>query len=349
MRPSGWNAKTGELLYTPASFERADERDDTLFYATDRLVSHVDALARATIERLIGTLVVERRPVVLDLMASWDSHLPPTLQPERVVGLGLNPRELAANDRLDERLVHDLNRRPELPLASARFDAVLCTVSVDYLVHPFAVFAEVERVLKPGGMFLTVFSNRLFPEKAVRIWRQASETERILIVEDYFQATPGFLESQLWIVQGRPRPEGDRYGRYGVPSDPIYAVWAEKQGGAAGRPERIPPPAAESGPQEADLVAKRKETVGRTLRCPYCDEPLSKWAVPQTPFTQWDTEYFWICFNDACPFLVQGWDVMNAQGNRGFSHRFRYDSAREACGAMPVPSRGALRDGIVAP
>ena len=34
---------------------------------------------------------------MLDLMASWDSHLPNTVRPSRVVGLGLNENELSEN------------------------------------------------------------------------------------------------------------------------------------------------------------------------------------------------------------------------------------------------------------
>ena len=85
---------------------------------------------------------------------------------------------------LDERVVRDLNADPRLPFADGSFDVVLNTVSVDYVTRPLELFREVGRVLRPGGLFLVIFSNRYFPEKAVRIWRESSEQERILIVED---------------------------------------------------------------------------------------------------------------------------------------------------------------------
>ena len=44
--------------------------------------------------------------------------------------------ELEANPRLDRRVVHDLNRDPSLPFATAAFDAVLIAVSVQYLTQP---------------------------------------------------------------------------------------------------------------------------------------------------------------------------------------------------------------------
>lgn len=47
-----------------------------------------------------------------------------------------------------ETQVWDLNADPHLPFDDAAYDAVLCTVSVQYLQQPEAVFADVRRVLK---------------------------------------------------------------------------------------------------------------------------------------------------------------------------------------------------------
>ena len=82
----------------------------------------------------------------------------------------MNRDELAANPAASERVVHDLNVDPTLPFADDSFDAVVCCVSVDYLVRPIEVFRDVRRVLRPGGPFVCTFSNRLFPTKAIRGW-----------------------------------------------------------------------------------------------------------------------------------------------------------------------------------
>ncbi len=55
---------------------------------------------------------------ILDLMSSWVSHLPPEVGYRRVVGLGMNEEELRRNPRLDEYVVQNLNREPELPLGT---------------------------------------------------------------------------------------------------------------------------------------------------------------------------------------------------------------------------------------
>ena len=209
------------------SFSRLDESDDSIFYETDRFVQHLDSLALSTVERIIAKLVVENSPVILDLMAGWNSHIPPTIQAERVVGLGLNRRELSQNQALTEYCIHDLNKDPSLPFPDNTYDAVLNVVSVDYITKPIDIFREVGRILKPGGLFLVIFSNRMFEQKAVKIWRQSGEEERVVLVEEFFNRVGIFTSPQLFVSKGKPRPEDDKYAHLGIPSDPIYAVYAE--------------------------------------------------------------------------------------------------------------------------
>ena len=47
----------------------------------------------------------------------------------------MNTAELAANPQASATVVHDLNADPRLPFADESFDAVVCCVSVDYLVR----------------------------------------------------------------------------------------------------------------------------------------------------------------------------------------------------------------------
>jgi SAM-dependent methyltransferase len=344
---SGLDRKTREWVYPPSAFSRLDEEDDAEFYKADRMVSHIDRTARDTVSSMIASLIVERRPRVLDLMASWDSHLPADLETARTVGLGLNLRELEANPRLDEHVIHDLNADPQLPFADSSFDVALNTVSVDYMTRPFEVFAEVARVLVPGGLYLVTFSNRMFDRKAIQLWRRSTEQERVLIVEDYFRASQHFTEPGFALSVGRPRPVDDRYAGLGLPSDPIYAVWADKRGASARRRPRTMERLQTKTGNPAELK-RRLRAVSENLRCPHCDSRLSKWAVPQTPFTESASEVYRVCFNDRCPHLLAGWDAMAVQGNRGLSHRFMYDPDLNACGSLPVPDLWALRESIVA-
>jgi SAM-dependent methyltransferase len=327
-------------------FAREDESVDSRFYAKERLVSHLDATALKTVERIVGSLVKEDAPVILDLMASWDSHIPASLKPKRVAGLGMNLKELQANPALRERVIHDLNQDPRLPFGDASFDVVLNTVSVDYLTRPVEVFAEVARVLKPGGLFLITFSNRWFEPKVTRIWREAGENERVLLVEDWLRAAGGFAESRAFVSKNQPRPKGDKYARLNIPSDPVYAVFVDRLGGDPARPPRPLPQAERAARPAKDLKALAVQ-VARDHTCPYCGEALRKWEVPQTPFTEWDIDYMYVCFNDVCPYLVGGWEEMGRQGNLGSSYRLMFNPQSQALMPMAVPSLSAAKDGIV--
>ncbi len=208
--------------FPPGALARQDETADLGFYARPRLLQHLDARCRAT----LGELHVRLLPPgarVLDLMASHDSHLPPALDLE-LCGLGLNDEELAANPRLAERVVQDLNACPLLPWADARFDAVICTAAIEYLLRPAAVLAEVRRVLKPGGLLAIAFSDRWFPTKAIAIWGRLHDFERLGMVLQLLRDA-GFADLHTETQRGLPRPPEDRYFAQRSHADPLFAAW----------------------------------------------------------------------------------------------------------------------------
>lgn len=334
--------------YAADAFSRLDDSDDSIFYKTDRFVSHLDAFARSTVEGLIGELIIEKKPFILDLMAGWDSHIPEKIKPAGVVGLGLNENELNRNPVLTETVIHDINKDPRLPFPRDTFDVVINTVSVDYMTQPLAVFSEVARILKPGGLFLVVFSNRMFPQKAVKIWRDADDDERIILVEEFFKESGQFEKPELFISRGKPRPKSDKYAALGIPSDPVYAWYAEKSGNGRLKKKR-PIFTVRCGDRSNDKeIDRKKKDVGKTLSCPHCGEKLKKWEVPDNPFCQtWDNAFMYICFNDECPYYVRGWDLMYKSTNKTISYRFMYNPEKDTCMPIPVPSPRALKEGIM--
>ena len=147
-------------------------------------------------------------------MTSWVSHLPEAPALGRVAGLGMNAEELAANPRLTESCVQDLNALPRLPYADGSFDFVLNTVSVQYLTRPLEIFAEVGRILRPGGRSIVAMSHRCFPTKAIRAFHVLPPEGRYEVVSRYHALAGGFAEAQridrspagadpLWIVTAR--------------------------------------------------------------------------------------------------------------------------------------------------
>jgi SAM-dependent methyltransferase len=205
-------------------FERDDPTPDDRFYRPPRLVTHIDDRAVAAVGRLYRELGLDgsagpRR--VLDLMSSWVSHL--LGPPGELVVLGMNAAELERNAFATERVVQDLNVNPSLPFGSERFDAVLCCVSIDYLVSPIEVLAEAARVLVPGAPVVITFSNRCFPTKAIHGWLAADDAGRAEIVVEYLRQAGGFTEAQVALAT--PVRDGDGYPYDG---DPLYAVVARR-------------------------------------------------------------------------------------------------------------------------
>ncbi|HEY9664948.1 MAG TPA: class I SAM-dependent methyltransferase, partial [Allocoleopsis sp.] len=172
------------MFLHPLQRTKIDESDDTEFYSFPRFVTHVDDFF---IQQLTDLYQERLKPHdrILDLMSSWVSHLP-EMEFEHVEGHGLNETELARNPRLNHYFVQNLNQKQLFPLPDQSFDAVLNAVSVQYLQHPEAVFAEIYRILKPGGIAIISFSNRMFYQKAIQAWRDGSESDRIDLVKSYF-------------------------------------------------------------------------------------------------------------------------------------------------------------------
>ena len=202
---------------SPEYFQREDEDDDRVFYIQARKVVHIDDGAIAAIGGLFRELVPEDS-TVLDLMSSWRSHWPQGHPKRRMVGLGLNREEMEDNPDLDEAVVHDVNADPELPFDDDSFDAVLITVSVQYLTQPVETFQQVNRILKPGGVFVVSFSNRMFHTKAVRVWRASSDRGRIDLVGGYMETAGNFDDIQGAFLNPDASP----------PGDPMFAVYGKK-------------------------------------------------------------------------------------------------------------------------
>jgi len=171
-------------------FARQDPSDDARFYAIERKVVHIEPGAIAALRAFYAS-VLAPGAVVLDLMSSWRSHLPDGLG--EVTGLGMSAAEMADNPQLSSFVVHDVNREPRLPFDDASFDAVVCAVSVQYLIRPVEVFTDVRRVLRAGGPVVVSFSNRCFPTKAVAIWLANDDDGHRRLVRAYLERS-GFSD-----------------------------------------------------------------------------------------------------------------------------------------------------------
>ncbi len=213
------------MLLKPEQRRKLDGGNDRDFYNSPRFVTHVD---EGFIDRLTNLYRERLTPDmrIFDMMSSWVSHLPDEMQFASVQGHGLNEQELAKNPKFDSYFVQNLNQDLKLPLEDNSFDAVLNTVSVQYLQYPEAIFAEIYRILKPNGIAIFSFSNRMFYNKAIAAWRDASENDRVELVKGYFQSVPGFSQPE---VVSHLSNVPDMFRLLGMGGgDPFYAVIARK-------------------------------------------------------------------------------------------------------------------------
>ena len=212
-------------MLRPEQRFKLDDTNDLDFYDLPRLVTHVDD---SFIDRLTNLYREQLKSDtrILDLMSSWVSHLPEEMQFAHVEGHGMNRDELAKNHRLDGYFIQNLNQNPKLPLENADFDAVLIAVSIQYLQYPEAVLSEIYRVLKPHGVVIISFSNRMFYQKAIAAWRDGTDTERVNLVRKYFQSVDGFTQPEVVVHQSPLSSFLQMVGMAG--GDPFYAVMARK-------------------------------------------------------------------------------------------------------------------------
>jgi SAM-dependent methyltransferase len=213
-------------MLSPQETQKVDLTDDLLFYETPRLVYHTDESFVAKLQGLLEKILPPQAEI-LDLMSSWVSHLPKDYQPKRVVGHGMNKVELSQNPVLSDYFVQNLNENPQLPLEDESFDVVLNTVSIQYLQRPVAVLQEVHRVLKPGGLVVISFSNRMFPTKAIQAWASRSDKERLELVTRYIRTAGGFENIETH-AQADSAPPKAWWMPWAETEDPFYTVVAYK-------------------------------------------------------------------------------------------------------------------------
>ena len=200
------------------ALSREDESPDGLFYLQPRFVTHIDEGAIAAVTQLYREFLPPNG-AVLDVMSSWISHLPAEIKYRRVAGLGMNREELAANPRLNDFVVHDLNVNPRVPFKDAEFDAAAICVSIDYLKDPLPVLRDLARVVKADGPLVITFSTRCFPTKAIRAWLATDDAGRVQIVESMLTASGSWVK-----IERFDRSPATRKG------DPLFGIVARSKG-----------------------------------------------------------------------------------------------------------------------
>ena len=161
--------------------EKLDESNDEYFYADPKFVYHLDLNFRKYLSNIYKKEIKDNSTVV-DLMSSWDSYLPSEKSYKKVIGHGLNKKELERNKILSNFWIQNFNLSQIIPLESESVDYCLMVAAWQYLQYPEKLTKEIARILNNRGKIIIAFSNRAFWHKAPNIWTNSSEEERLKYV-----------------------------------------------------------------------------------------------------------------------------------------------------------------------
>jgi SAM-dependent methyltransferase len=147
-------------------------------------VSFHDALASLQVE-LDRWGAEQTRPRVLDAGCGGQMYL--RLGGDAyVVGLDIDPGELERNERIDERIVGDLQTCP-LPLEG--FDLIVCWDVLEHVSDPRLALENLRRALRPGGLLVVgspnVLSLKGLVTKATPFWLHRMLYRRISTIHPF--------------------------------------------------------------------------------------------------------------------------------------------------------------------
>ena len=203
--------------------KKLDENNDEEFYSDPKFVYHLDANFRKYLTGVYENELKENS-TVLDLMSSWDSYLPKMKKYKKVIGHGLNKKELEKNKIFDNYWIQNLNLNQNLPLENSSIDYCLMVAAWQYLQYPENLTREIVRILSNHGKFIIAFSNRAFWHKAPNIWTSSSEEERIKYVRKVLISN-GFNEPKIIKKFNEPALNIFNF----LSRDPFYCLIATKE------------------------------------------------------------------------------------------------------------------------
>ncbi|MCU0691119.1 MAG: class I SAM-dependent methyltransferase [Polyangiaceae bacterium] len=238
------------------------------------------------------------------------------------------------NPALSSIVLRDINREPHLPFEDDRFDAVVCSGSIDLLTHPIEIVRDVARVLRKGGVFVVSFTDRTIMPKSIEAWREEGNEGRLVVATALFTFSGVFPRPLVEVedIDARASVIPDSGASHG--DEVLSTVWTYK-----------PPVGEVVEPRKAKL---ERRNVPSRRHCPFCGELMLMWQPPETP---WEIDYnarlLYVCFNDDCDYFTRGMWWCRRNGMRCSTYRHSHNPATGSEGPLPVPTKWALRAGVV--
>ena len=203
--------------------KKLDESNDEEFYSEPKFVYHLDSNFRQYLSQVYKD-EIDEYSTVLDLMSSWDSYLPKENKYQKVIGHGLNKKELERNNILDSFWVQNFNLNQDIRLENGSIDYCLMVAAWQFLQYPENLTKEISRILSDKGKLIVSFSNRAFWHKAPNIWTTSTEDERVQYVRKVLISN-GFKEPR--IIKKFNEPDLNIFNFF--KKDPFYCLIASKK------------------------------------------------------------------------------------------------------------------------
>jgi SAM-dependent methyltransferase len=123
--------------------------------AADHLIGPESFFHRARCREVLRSLRSISPPPVACLDVGCGTAMITRHLPAGTIGLDLNPRNLEkAQEYAPQARFINCDVEGHVPLADASFDLAVCTEMLEHLIRPERAVAEIQRLLKPGGVLI---------------------------------------------------------------------------------------------------------------------------------------------------------------------------------------------------
>lgn len=116
------------------------------------------------------------------------------------------------------------------PRPKGKYDAAVCTCSLEYMTRPVDILRYVAHFLDPGAPVILAFTNSYDPARAIRGWTELHEFERMGLALEYLRVAGLFKDAGTVSMRNDWRDRNDPLfmETKGV-SDPVYVAYGHKK------------------------------------------------------------------------------------------------------------------------
>ncbi len=210
-------------FYSANSFEVEDTEEGGIFYEKNSSIINVDVVLKNKISEVLENMIDDGSKI-LDIMGRTSPYL--KNNPDITI-IGLNKEISSIDKKISSINNKNIVQDPRLPYYEDQFDFVICSFCFEYLPRPQEFVNEVNRILKPSGSFITIFTNRYFKPKSILLWSELNDFERLGYLQDNYKRT-NFKNIATYTSRGYLRALSDPEAVIDRQSAPLFLIKGTK-------------------------------------------------------------------------------------------------------------------------